>query len=135
MFGINGGELIVLLIVAVVVVGPERLPGYAEQLARWARQLRLVIADAKVRISEELGPELGDVDWESLDPRRYDPRRIVRDALTEEIQQVRAAVFGAASAAQEATDAALGHTSAHAPGAAGLVHPADGPAPFDDEAT
>jgi sec-independent protein translocase protein TatB len=110
MFGINGGELIVLLIVAVVVVGPERLPGYAEQLARWARQLRLVIADAKERITEELGPELGAVDWESLDPRRYDPRRIVRDALTEEIQQVRSAT-------------------------AGLVHPGDGPAPFDDEAT
>jgi len=134
-FGINGGELLVLLVVAVVVVGPERLPGYAEQLARWARQLRLVIADAKERITEELGPELSDVDWESLDPRRYDPRRIVRDALTEEIQQVRAAASGAVSAVREATDAAVGDASARRSGAAGLVHPGDGPAPFDDEAT
>jgi sec-independent protein translocase protein TatB len=134
-FGINGGELLVLLVVAVVVVGPERLPGYAEQLARWARQLRLVIADAKERITEELGPELSDVDWESLDPRRYDPRRIVRDALTEEIQQVRVAASGAVSAVREAADAAVGDASALKSGAAGLVHPGDGPAPFDDEAT
>ena len=135
MFGINGGELLVLLVVAVVVVGPERLPGYAEQLARWARQLRLVIADAKERITEELGPELSDVDWESLDPRRYDPRRIVRDALTEEIQQVKAAASGAVSAVREATDAAVGDASARRSGAAALAHPGDGPAPFDDEAT
>jgi len=134
MFGINGGELLVLLVVAVVVVGPERLPHYAEQLAGWTRQLRLVLSDAKQRLSEELGPELGDVDWATLDPRRYDPRRIVRDALTEEIQQVRVAAFGAVSAAQEATDTARGTA---APGSD--VPPREpseaGPAPFDDEAT
>jgi sec-independent protein translocase protein TatB len=135
-FGINGGELIVLLVVAVVVVGPERLPRYAEQLARWTRQLRLILADAKQRLAEELGPELGDVDWATLDPRRYDPRRIVRDALTEEIQQVRLAGLGAASAVQEATDAAYGRSAAaHASDGLPREPPADGPAPFDDEAT
>ena len=28
-----------------------------------------------------MGPEFDDVDWKALDPRQYDPRRIVRDAL------------------------------------------------------
>jgi len=135
-FGINGGELIVLLVVAVVVVGPERLPHYAEQLGRWARQLRLVIADAKERIAEELGPEVGDVDWASLDPRRYDPRRIVRDALTEEIQQVRVAAAGAVAAVESATGTAFtGGGAAPASGPVGRDAPLVGPAPFDDEAT
>jgi len=135
MFGINGGELLVLLVVAVVVVGPERLPHYAEELARWTRQLRLVLSDAKQRLSEELGPELGDVDWATLDPRRYDPRRIVRDALTEEIQQVRVAAVGAVSAVQEETDIARGRTAAPGSDVPPREPSEAGPAPFDDEAT
>ena len=81
MFGINGAELVVLLLLAAVLVGPERLPGYAEQLAGWVRALRASVSGAKERISAELGED--DVDWAALDPRKYDPRRIVREALAE----------------------------------------------------
>ena len=35
-------------------------------------------------MDEELADEVGDVDWAALDPRKYDPRRIVRDALLED---------------------------------------------------
>lgn len=83
MIDINGGELIVLFVVAVIVIGPTRLPGYAEQLGGWIRQLRVFLRDAKRRVDEELGDDL-DVDWAALDPRKYDPRRIVRDALLED---------------------------------------------------
>ena len=83
MFGINGGELIILLVVVALVEGPERLPGYAEQLGRWARGLRHYVQDARRRVDDELGGEDG-VDWEALDPRRYDPRRIVREALLDD---------------------------------------------------
>ena len=69
LFGINGGELVVLLLVAALVVGPERLPAYAEQLARWVRRLRDLLQDTKQRVGTELGTE--DVDWAALDPRRY----------------------------------------------------------------
>ena len=40
----------------------------------------------KSRVREEMGPEIDDVDWRKLDPRQYDPRRIIRDALMEEPQ-------------------------------------------------
>ena len=40
MFGINGSEFIILMIVVVVVIGPERMPEYAAKLARLVRQLR-----------------------------------------------------------------------------------------------
>ncbi len=78
MLGINGSEFLILLVLAVVLVGPERLPQYAEQLGRMVRDLRGYLASAKERVSQETG-----VDWEQLDPRQYDPRRIVRDALAE----------------------------------------------------
>lgn len=84
MFGINGGEAIIILVVAILVIGPERLPKYAEQLAGLVKRARTLMADAKEKVSEELGPEITDVDWAQLDPRRYDPRRIVRDALLDD---------------------------------------------------
>jgi sec-independent protein translocase protein TatB len=30
-----------------------------------------------------MGPEYDDIEWKSLDPRQYDPRRIIREALLE----------------------------------------------------
>ena len=83
MFGINGSEFIVLLVVAAVVLGPERLPQYAAQLGRLVRELRRMAQGASQQMREELGPEFDDLDWRKLDPRQYDPRRIVREALAD----------------------------------------------------
>jgi sec-independent protein translocase protein TatB len=81
--GINGSEFIVLLAVAAVVLGPERLPRYTQQLTQLIRELRKMAASAQDKVREELGPEFDEVDWRALDPRQYDPRRIVREALTD----------------------------------------------------
>jgi sec-independent protein translocase protein TatB len=83
--GINGSEFIVLLAVAAVVLGPERLPKYAQQLAQLVRELRRMATNAQEKVREELGPEFDDVDWRALDLRQYDPRRIVREALTDAV--------------------------------------------------
>ena len=124
MFGINGGELLVLLVVAALVIGPERLPGYAEQLAQWVRRGRRLVRDAKARVDEELGEEIGDVDWAALDPRKYDPRRIVRDALLEDDppRPVTRPVTRPAAAARAATGT-------------GAAAASPSPTPYDDEAT
>jgi sec-independent protein translocase protein TatB len=82
-FGINPSEFLVLLVVAAVVLGPERLPQYAQQLARLVRQLRRMAQGAAEQVRAEMGPEFEDVDWRKLDPRQYDPRRIVREALSD----------------------------------------------------
>jgi sec-independent protein translocase protein TatB len=82
-FGINGSEFVVLLVVAAIVLGPERLPQYAAQLARLVRELRRMAQGASAQMREELGPEFDDIDWRKLDPRQYDPRRIVREALAD----------------------------------------------------
>ena len=49
MFDINGSEFIILLIVAVFVIGPERMPEYAAKLAKLVRQLRDMADTAKAQ--------------------------------------------------------------------------------------
>ncbi len=121
---INGGELLIILILALVLIGPERLPQYAAQLARVVRRLKSFATDAKERVNEELGPELADVEWSKLDPRQYDPRRIVRDALLDDSPAKAAAPMAPVAPAAAAV------TRQAAPRAA-----VAGPAPFDPDAT
>jgi sec-independent protein translocase protein TatB len=84
-FGINTNEFLVLLIVAAIVLGPERLPEYAAQFARLIRQLKAMAQGASAQVKSELGEDFQDVDWAKLDPRQYDPRRIVREALSDSV--------------------------------------------------
>ena len=84
MFDINGGELLVLGAVAVVVLGPERLPTYAAQLGRLVREARTFARNAREQVRSEMGEDFDEIDWQALDPRRYDPRRIVREALLDD---------------------------------------------------
>ena len=88
-FGINGSEFLVIILVAVIVVGPQRLPEYTRKLTQMVRQLRVFLDNARSQIAEEVGPEMADLDLSSLDPRQYDPRKIVRDALGEDIDAIR----------------------------------------------
>lgn len=88
-FGISGSEFLVIVLVAVVVVGPQRLPEYTRKLTQMVRQLRVFLDNARSQIAEEVGPEMADLDLSSLDPRQYDPRKIVRDALGEDIDAIR----------------------------------------------
>ena len=125
MFGINGWELVIILVVAMLVIGPERLPVYAEQLGSLVRRGRDLLQNAKSRVDDELGPEFNDVDWSKLDPRQYDPRKIVRDALLDDSPP--SAYSGSA-----ASRAAERNGTAPAPAGASAE---PGKAPYDDEAT
>ena len=82
MGNIQGGEFLLLLILAVIILGPSRLPEYAAKLAHAVRNLRDMAEGAKSQIKQEMGPAFDDVNWRQLDPRQYDPRRIVREALS-----------------------------------------------------
>jgi sec-independent protein translocase protein TatB len=85
-FGISSEKLIILGVIAVFILGPERLPGYAKSLANLVKGLRRMSENAKSQLKSELGDEYEEVDWRKLDPRQYDPRRIIREALNEEVQ-------------------------------------------------
>jgi len=84
-FGLSGEKLLILGLIAVFILGPDRLPHYAQQLAKFAKSLKRMADGAKDQLSNEIGEEL---DWKKLDPRQYDPRRIIREALAEEANAV-----------------------------------------------
>jgi sec-independent protein translocase protein TatB len=83
-FGLTFEKLLIIGVIAVFLLGPERLPGYAAQFARLIRSLRDMAQGAKDRMRDEMGPEFDEVDWKKLDPRQYDPRRIIREALLDD---------------------------------------------------
>jgi len=121
-FGLDWEKFLLILVVAALLVGPERLPRYAEALARLTMRVREWLQGAKTRVQEEMGEEFDDVEWRKLDPRQYDPRRIIRDALLEDapVPTVKAVSAGAAIAA----------TAPARP-----VPEVTGDVPFDSEAT
>jgi sec-independent protein translocase protein TatB len=83
MFGVGLPELAVILIVAVVVFGPDRLPEYARQAGRMVRQLRKFAQSAQQDLRDELGPEYADLKLTDLDPR-VAIRKHILEALDEE---------------------------------------------------
>lgn len=118
--GLTLDKLLVIGVLAVLLIGPERMPAVAERLGQLVRGVRDLANGAKERVREEMGPEFDEVDWRRLDPRQYDPRRIVRDALKDDPAP-------AQRSAQERTPRPRRPKPADAQ--------LDGPAPFDDEAT
>ena len=86
MLGLTIDKILLIGVLAVFLLGPDRLPHYAAQLARLVRSLREMANGARDRMRNELGPDFDDVDWKKLDPRQYDPRRIIREALVDDPQ-------------------------------------------------
>jgi sec-independent protein translocase protein TatB len=83
MFGLTFEKLLIIGVIAVFLLGPERLPLYAAKLGQLVRSLRDMANGAKSRVKDEMGSEFDEVDWRKLDPRQYDPRRIIREALSD----------------------------------------------------
>ncbi|MBG6223789.1 sec-independent protein translocase protein TatB [Arthrobacter sp. CAN_A2] len=134
MLGINGLELVVLALIAVMVLGPERLPEYAAQLARLVKGLRRMASGAREQLREEVGPELDEVDWRKLDPRQYDPRRIIKEALLDDVEDAfKPLSDGAPRAVPPAAASAAVRPALSAP--LGPRLSAGQPAPYDLEAT
>ncbi len=62
-------EIGAILIVAMLLFGPDRLPGLARQAAQFVRMVRQMADNAKSELSRELGDEFKDVNLRDLDPR------------------------------------------------------------------
>ncbi len=61
MFNVGWGEMLVLLIAGLVILGPERLPGAIRWTSSALRQAREYISGATSQLREDLGPEFEDL--------------------------------------------------------------------------
>jgi sec-independent protein translocase protein TatB len=82
MFGVGLPELAVIAFVAILVFGPDKLPEFARQAGRLARQLRQLANTARDELREELGPEYADLQLRDLDPRTI-VRKHIAEALAD----------------------------------------------------
>ena len=53
MFGIGIPEILVILVIALIVIGPEKLPEIAKMLGKTAAELKKVVDGVKTSIEEE----------------------------------------------------------------------------------
>jgi sec-independent protein translocase protein TatB len=94
MFGIDSPELLVILVVALVVIGPKELPTLLKTWGKWMATMRGMAAefrghvDEMVRQSEldqvkkQLESSTGGLDFKSLDPTK-EMRSIIQEGVTE----------------------------------------------------
>ena len=76
---VGWGEILVLIIAGLFILGPERLPEAASWLAKSVRKVRDFATGAKEQLREEMGPEFDQLrkpleDLRGL--RNFDPKRV-----------------------------------------------------------
>ena len=76
MFGIGGGEFLTLGFVALVLIGPNKLPEFAVQSAKFIRRVRDLAQGMVNEFKENLGPEYSDLEVTDLHPKRLIKRHI-----------------------------------------------------------
>lgn len=116
-FDLSMTKILVLLVIAVVIFGPDQLPKIATQAGRALREVRRLAEGATSDLREGLGPEFADFDLADLNPRH-----LVRKHLLDELDLDRML----SDTADEPT--------AGMPPAAAALEPGEDP-PYDAEAT
>jgi len=136
---INGPEFLLLLVLAVILFGPERLPDLARKAARVLRYLRTVAGSAQQQLSKELGPEFENLDFRDLNPKAFVQKHLLDD-VEPIIEEVKSEVTDVGKTVNSSlADFSNAIAKARSPGgpqdvAAG-VSPTRGATPFDLEAT
>jgi sec-independent protein translocase protein TatB len=86
MFGINFWEFLLLLLIALAVFGPDKLPDVARQAGRMIRTGRNMLNNARSELNQELGSDFSDLDIRDLDPRRA-VKKYVFDVMDEDEEE------------------------------------------------
>ena len=77
--GLDLSKIMILLLLALIIFGPERLPGMVEQAAQGLRQLRRWMKDAGDGLKAELGPEVANLDLRSMHPHEFIRKHLLED--------------------------------------------------------
>jgi sec-independent protein translocase protein TatB len=138
---INAPEFVLLLVIAIILFGPERLPDLARKAARLLRYLRTVAGSAQQQLSKELGPEFENVDFRDLNPKAFVQKHLLDDMeplisdVKSEVADVGKTIKSSSPDVTEAVNSAKDHNPG---GPQDVVDGASRPralTPFDLEAT
>ena len=77
-FDIGAGELLGLAVLAMLLVGPERLPKVAVEAAKMLKKLRAFSQTATAELKENLGPG-----FENLQPADLHPKTFVKKQIAD----------------------------------------------------
>jgi len=78
MFDIGLPEFAVLAVAALFIFGPERLPQAAAQAAKMLKQIRNMANNARSELTNELGPEFGNLKLRRPQPAHVHPQESPR---------------------------------------------------------
>jgi sec-independent protein translocase protein TatB len=141
---INGPEFLLLLVLAIILFGPERLPDLARKAARVVQYLRTVAGSAQEQISKELGPGFENLDLRDLNPKTFIQKHLLDEVepivadVKSELTDVAATVSGASGDVSSAINGVRG-TDPTMPNEFGEAEAAAEPprvlTPFDPDAT
>lgn len=81
-FDIGAGELLGLALLAMLLVGPERLPKVAVEAAKWVKKIRDLSQFATAELKENLGPG-----FENLQPKDLHPKTFVKKQLADLMEE------------------------------------------------
>ncbi|MEU5576978.1 sec-independent translocase [Streptomyces huasconensis] len=74
-------EIVTLVVLAVLIFGPDKLPKVIQDISRTIRKIREFSDSAKADIREELGPEFKDFEFEDLNPKKFIRKQLDNDEL------------------------------------------------------
>ncbi|MFE5794041.1 sec-independent translocase [Streptomyces sp. NPDC056503] len=142
-------ELVTLIVLAVLVFGPDKLPKVVQDVSRFIRKVREFSDSAKEDIRSELGPDFKDFEFEDLNPKTFIRKQLDGNEDLGELKELRS-TFDLRKEMNEVADAVNGRESAPAAPAAApaavngsapdLLKKQDKPAapeapPYDSDAT
>ena len=137
MFDLGFSEIMLIMIVALVVVGPERLPGLARKAGYWVGRFRRYVVNVRSEIERELNAD----ELRSMLSKQEDDIRELRNMLQDTRSQIRSEVDDIAHEVDSAgeqlrhgitSDAASAESAVaveHAPEADTGAHPASHASP------
>ncbi|WP_338896239.1 sec-independent translocase [Streptomyces sp. TG1A-60] len=109
-------EVVTLVVLAVLVFGPDKLPKVIQDITRTIRKIREFSDSAKADIRSELGPEFKDFEFEDLNPKTFIRKQMENDELG--LQEIRNG-FDLKKEMAELTDAVHGRESESSSAAVG----------------
>jgi len=76
MLNIGGGEIIGLMVLGMILIGPDRMPNVAADAARFLVKLKNMAQSATNELKENLGPGYEDLQVKDLHPKTFIKKHI-----------------------------------------------------------